>query len=599
VRIGAASVSIGALSATLAGAVACGEGSSVETRTVTIHAPRLCAPGKAPFGLFDPFGDFPLSPSVSLSLGTPGAALAGIPQGTRELVVSVTDAADVTHWTAHGAIAPSGAIELLALPFGSPCTLTDAVDPRTTGALGVVDAGHVLVVGGKGPLGVPRTALVDLTRGVVSELAGGLLVPRMNATVTASGVGAVVAGGTRPDTGETLASFEIYASSAGDFDGATYALGQARARHGAAVMASGETLLVGGVDPSGKVLGSMEAIDAVKQRARTGGLGSLAVPRADPFVLRLASGEILVAGGVGASGAAVTTLEWFSPDGSAPVGAVQDLFAAPSQAFIPLGAGGALAVIAPVTPSVGFQNVWVLSADHGLEPATPIDGALTEVRLFDGTDGAPVLWTGDRWLVWQPWAGSFASLLPAIGAAGPSGDPIASPEPGLGVWTDGSEVHALRFGARGPYFTTATSSPLLLEDTAETAPDRLVLAGTPGAVTFDPTTGLTLQPRASVFVTDATFGSFAFDAETPGKLPPAIVLRDETGVETVLDGTACAIVPGTTIHLERDADSVLARTAGGALSPCSRAPAAGARVAIGLRGGASGAVVRSVVVTRQ
>ena len=221
------------------------------------------------------------------------------------------------------------------------------------------------------------------------------------------------------------------------------------------------------------------------------------------------------------------------------------------------------------------------------------------MRLFDGTEGAPALWTGDRWLVWQPWAGSFASLLPAIGASGPSGDPVASPEPGLGVWTEGTTVHALRFGAHGPYATTSASRPFLLEDTALTAPDRLVVSGAPGPVTFDPQTGLTLEPGASVFVADATFASFALDAETPGKLPPAIVLRDAAGAETVLDGTTCATRAGGSMHVERDGDIVRASVDGGATVTCSVAPAAGARVAIGVRGsGTSGSVVRGLLVSR-
>ncbi len=65
------------------------------------------------------------------------------------------------------------------------------------------------------------------------------------------------------------------------------------------------------MDLDGNVLASLEAIDPVAQRARTGGLALLAVPRADPVVLRLASGEILVAGGVDATGLPVSTLEWF------------------------------------------------------------------------------------------------------------------------------------------------------------------------------------------------------------------------------------------------------------------------------------------------
>ena len=173
--------------------------------------------------------------------------------------------------------------------------------------------------------------------------------------------GAVVAGGVRPvPGGETLASAEVFASSAGDFDGQLITLSEPRARHGAAVMTNGETLLVGGVGASGAVLGSMEIVDASTHRAQTTTLAGLAVPRANPQVMRLASGEILVAGGVDASGAPVSTLEWFASDATSASRATQQLVASSHEAFIPLDAGGALAVIAPDTPTPGFQNVWII-----------------------------------------------------------------------------------------------------------------------------------------------------------------------------------------------------------------------------------------------
>ncbi len=589
-----------------------GSGTSIETRTVTIHAPRACASGAppyalgaTPFALFEPLGDFaPVSVPPSLALSEVGAALAGFPASTEELVATVTGtSAGAAPWAAHSLLPPSGDVDLLALPFGSPCALTDPIDAPANATLGAIDELHVLLAGGTSTSAVPQSARIDLTRGVVATLAVGLLVPRASPSITrwsgASG-GAVVAGGAQ--LAGSPPSFEIYSSSAGDFDGATYALSQARSRHGAVEMASGETLLVGGVDATGNVLGSMEAIDPVARRARTGGLAFLQVPRADPSAIRLASGEILVAGGVDGSGAPVSTLEWLSADGS-QVERSRVLVASTREAFLPLAAGGALAIVASDPAAPGFQNVWVISADGSLAAGTPVDG-LSDVRLFQGTAGEPVLWTGDRWLVWQAWAGAFAALDSALGAVGPTGDPTASPEPGLGVWVDGSVVYTLRFGTRGPYATTAAaSSPLFagVSGTTFTAPDRLVTGGAAEPLTFDPASGLTLQPGASVFLTDATFGTFSLDAETPGGVPPSIVLRDGAGNETVLDPPTCGLMAGGTIHLERSGATIGASVDGGALVTCSEAPASDVRVAIGVRGAGAGAgasVVRSLVVTR-
>jgi hypothetical protein len=577
---------------------ACTKSPRVETRAITLHAAAECAPGAAAFGLYDSFGDFqPPATPPSLPLANLGAELMGMPDDTREVVVDVTDVTE-GQWRAHTLVPDTGDVDLLLLAYQSPCALTDTIDARTDAAVGAVDATHVLVAGGSAPNAVPTTVLVDLARGAVHTLSAGLLVPRIQATVTAWSGGAVVAGGARPDaSGALQASAEVFVSSLGDFDDQLITLSEPRARHGAVVLANGETLLVGGVGANGAVLGSMEIVDAASHRAQTTKLASLSVPRADPQVMRLASGEILVAGGVDASGAAVSTLEWFKSDAGAASQVPQVLVASLHEAFVPLGAGGALAVVAPDVPAPGFQNVWVISAAGGLQAATPIDGTLSDVRIFDGTDQAPVLWTGDRWLVWQPWIGAFTALAPAIGTNGPTGDPTASPEPGLGVWVDGATVHALRFGARGPY--VSATAPLLASDTSGTAPDRLADTGPNGAIAFDPTAGLSLESGASAFVTDATFASFTLDAETPGASPPAIVLRDAAGNETVLDSSACPTTPSATLHVERDGDTLRAST-GGALVTCNAAPASGARVAIGVRGdGASASVVRAVVIVRE
>jgi hypothetical protein len=445
--------------------------------------------------------------------------------------------------------------------------------------------------------------LVDLSVGAVRALPAGLLVPRVQTTVTSWAGGGVVAGGVRPDTGDggaAQASAEVYVSSLGDFDGQLIVLSEPRARHGAVTLANGQTLLVGGVDGSGNVLASMELVDASSHRAQTTNLASLAVARADPTVLVLASGEILVAGGVDASGAPVGVLEWFKGDGSAASGDPLALVASSNEAFVRLDAGGALAVIGPDAATEPAQ-VWVVSAAHAVEAASSIQGA-SAVQLFEGVDQAPALWTGDRWLLWDPWSGSFATPI-AIGAVGPSvGDPAASPEPGLGVWLDGRVVNALRFGARGPYASTVTALLTSTTGTSHTGPDQLVTGG-PGAIVFDPTSGLSLQTGASVFVTDATFASFTLDAQTPGSAPPALVLRDAAGNQTLLDATACAIAPSSSIHFERDGATVRASSGTGKLVTCSIGPAADARVAIGVQGQASEAsgvsVVQDVAITRQ
>ena len=74
----------------------------------------------------------------------------------------------------------------------------------------------------------------------------------------------------------------------------------------------------------------------------------LAFARSAPTVLRLASGEILVAGGVDSSGVPATKLEWFSSDLSRAITSrTEDLVAGPARTYAALEGGGVLAVDRP------------------------------------------------------------------------------------------------------------------------------------------------------------------------------------------------------------------------------------------------------------
>jgi hypothetical protein len=599
-----ASCALAAAFALALGAPSCAKSPRVETRAVTLHVPRDCAPGDAPYGLFYAAGDFdPTTLAPSLPLASVGAVLAGMPAATRSLVVDAIDAQQA-EWRAFGDVAPGGGgdVDLLLLPYRAPCALSPVIDGRTDAALGAIDARRAILAGGRATAsGVPTTQLFDLTLGTARTLLG-LLVPRARATITSFGEGGLVAGGADPDTGDARATAEVFAGQ--DFDGNPIALSEPRTDHGAAVLATGETLLVGGSGPRG-VLRSMEAVDPVTRRARTSGLAALAVARSRPQVLRLASGEILVAGGLDAEGVPVPTLEWFTADARAASRRPRDLVAGIARGFAALPAGGALAVIAPDAPTPGFQNVWVIAADGALEAAVPIDGALGAVRLFAGSTGAPVLWTGDRWLVWSPWAGAFAPLAGAEGAGGPPDDTFASADPGLAMWTDGARLLTLRFATRGAYASTPASRPLLALDTAFTAPDRLVSADPRVAspIRFDATLGLTLEGDATVFVADATYATVRIDLTLPTGASPRVVLRDEAGVEAVVDAASCALgaaAPGASLAVVREGAGVRAALDGADLHECAVTTGPTARLSVGLRGPVDGgtAVARSLVLSR-
>jgi hypothetical protein len=595
-----------AASATLS--VACSKSSEV-SRVVTLHAPAACAPSAGASAIFSPFGDFqpPAATPPSVAIASTGTPLSGLPLDTLELLANVSDPTG-TPWVAHGLVPSAGNLDLLVLPSGTPCSLTDPTEAVTGAMIGAIDGAHLLIAGGAlAAGGVPNTSVIDLAKGTVTSLPIGLLVPRTEATITPWSGGAIVAGGVSPSSSNMFAaSFEVYSSASGDFSsGQTYPLSQARRSHGAAVLSSGKTLLVGGVNQAGQVLSTMEVIDATATppNAATGGLGALAVPRINPSVMRLASGEILVAGGVDASGQPVSTLEWFPSNAGPSVRPTAQLVTSTHSAFLPLAAGGALAVIPPPPgTSSPSQNVWVISPSGVLEAATPVTDTLTTIALVDGPEQAPALWTGSRWLVWQPWSGSFAPLSSTAGVAGPSSDPVATAEPGLAAWLDGTTVHAFRFGTpRGPYASTPSSSPLLYTDTHFTGPDQLVTTGAAGLIQFSSATGLALAYGTSVFLTDATFLSFTLDAQTPGGNVPAIVLRDDAGNETLLAPPACSIPSGNQIHIVRSGATIqMTVDQGGAVTCNTSGLAAGTRVSIGVRGASMSAasVISQVVVVR-
>lgn len=572
----------------------------INLRTVTMHVPQACAVDGNAYAQFDALGDFDPTPSqTGHLLGDVGAQLPEIDEEARALVVLATEGAQA--WAGEASVPTAGDVDVLLMPSLASCALSTAIDQRTGAVLTPMSGGRVLVAGGTGNP-TPRTFVADLTAGTIAPVDVGLLTQRMAPSVTAFGDGALVAGGVAED-GTVLATAEVYDPSLNGFDQQRpIDIGDGRAGQGAVVLATGETLLVGGVGVDGKTpLSSMEVVDPVSRTVRTEQVAQLAVGRRGPVALRLASGEVLVAGGVDADGGPIGTLEWFSPDVSSATKRASNLVASAAIALAPLAGGGALAVVAtPPTAAAGFQNVWIIDADGALEAGTPIEGALTAPALFGGAGGSPVLWTGDRWLRWQPWSGAFGALEVLDDTPAQIGAATCSPDPGLALWiaADAPLVTALRFDTRGEY--APLPLPLLVNDTSETAPDRLP---GPGLLEFAASSGLLLGPGASVFVTNRTYADFSVDIDAPTGEPALIVLRDELGNELEVGGPACAgaAAPGASSdRVTRRGSNVTWAIAGGASGTCATEVGSNARISVGVRGPASSArsVVRNLRIAR-
>ncbi len=585
------------LAAAVGVAGSCDRHGQVTTRTVTTYVPAACPVDGAAYAEYYAIGDYEPAgaPETGHLLSAVGAELPEMDPAARELLV-VADESDRT-WTGRAAVAGAGDVDVLLLPSLASCPLTTNVGARAGSRLASLGGpgGRVLVVGGSGT-STPQTYVARLDTGAVAVASPDLRTPRVRgASVTPYGDGALVAGGVG-DANVALNTAEIFDTQASGFDqrDPPILLSEARSDQGAVVLATGETLLVGGVGADGTtILSSMEVVDPATGTVRAEGVARLAVARRDATVLRLASGQILVAGGEDANGP-VTRLEWFAADASAPTRCATDLVAGSARSFVALEGGGALAVVAPPAGAQpGFQNVWVIDADCAVEPAAPIQGTLREPVLFGGAGGAPILWTGDRWLQWSPWEGAFVALAVLDDAPARVGDAWTAPDAGLAMWLDGStfSLTTLRFDARGPYSTLPPS--LLVTDAHELAPDRLP---SPGVIAFDSAIGgLVLEPGASAFVTDRTYADVAIDLAYPTGEPAVIVLRDALGSELEVGGISCpaATAPGAaSVHVERHGTAVSWSRAGGQERTCPSGVALGARLSIGLRGATSS--VRSV-----
>jgi len=576
----------------------CTKDPEIRERAVVVHAPLSCPVGDGEVTV-TATGDFvgESAPSSRAGLREVGRRMDELPSEARALVVGVRRGPDT--FSGYRDIPARGQVNVLVWQQAEACALTRDVERREGSTLAVVDH-HVIVVGGRSASGeqVPSTYVGDLTTGAVERLAFGLNTRRTGATVTPFGFTeegddlavALVAGGEDPDTRAPLQNAEIYVpklgapSDVGEFERTRIELSEPRTEHGAVVLANGATLLVGGRGGGGP-LRSMEILDPTTRRPRTAGVALLRVARKNPTVLRLANGEILVAGGRDANDAPVPTLEWFSPDASRPTKRPVDLVTGKERAFIALEAGGALAVIIPETKTADFKTVWRISADGTLEPAEAIDpGTLDVVRLFNGPESAPLLWTGRVWLRWSPWSGTFTPLANAPRRGPLPTAPIVNGDPGLALWLEDSggtmNVAGFRFASRTRF--DPVPRELLVTGPELFAPDRLVSGA---AIRVDPERGVLLGPGASAFLTDVTFADFDVTiALTAG--PTSIVLRRETGVELEIGGAECAFAQTakTSLAVERRGDRVRVRADDGEVRECPTRLDPNARVAVGLRG---------------
>jgi hypothetical protein len=594
----------------------CSKDPTIEERPLVVYSPLACPVAQSEaFSYVYAHGDFDDAPFQSLFLRDVGTTMSTFPTTTRAVVVDISQQSS-GDWWGMASVPPEGEVDVLVWPKKETCSLTRIVEQRTEGTLGVFGR-HIGIMGGK-PVDTPTVPVPfvgDLRTGILEKLELGLLTPRVQPTITAFGTSldddpmpALVAAG-EDYHGNALSTAEVYVpkkgtpGDLGDFDrtNGVINLSTPRKKHGAVVLRDGSTLLVGGLDAANILIGTMDVIDPKTHNVTSNGLAQLAFPRSNPTVLRLADGQILVAGGINSRGEPVGKLEFFTPDARFPSKKNPvDLVAGSEGAFVPLAGGGALAVIAPPTGKTDVESVWVISPDGSVTAGISLDfGPNDVVRLFEGTGGAPLLWTGYQWFRWDPWFGAFSPVAeqpnkgPCFTRLPPEQTPtcsksIASGDPGLALWLEqplGSStsfVTGWRFDLHTEY--DYVDQTFLTTSTAGLAPDRL--ANQPGGpIQFDIVNGLTLDPGASVFMTDVSFGDFTLDVGVVG-LPASVVLRPRDADAFIVGGGACAFreIATKKLHVERKGTRIRVQADDGELIDCPNPLPTAGRVEIGLQG---------------
>ena len=216
-------------------------------------------------------------------------------------------------------------------------------------------------------------------------------------------------------------------------------LGEPRTKHGAVVLASGETLLVGGIGQSGAPLSTMEIVDPEdaslphERRRDAGAYRARARPCCGSRPARSSS----LAASIAAT-CPCPTIEWFSPDASRPDQAHGRSRDRPGARVRPArgrrrARGRPPARRASPTsrrsgssPPTARSSLRCPSIRRTLESACGSSRAPT---------ARPCSGPAQRWLRWQPWFGAFQPIADAP-PRGPRGTAIASGDPGLALWLD-------------------------------------------------------------------------------------------------------------------------------------------------------------------
>lgn len=428
----------------------------------TIRAGYVCGPdAETDVTLaLDALGDFQPSNSTFTIVDddAKGAALP-FPVNTRG--VKATAEIGQKRWSGVG-LAHGNDISFSLWPVETGCVLWKPSPTENAFPLDAVgtsfgyspDQRVMLVAGSSYQLGDPRALVADLATGTVEQIED----PKTLAFSSVTAFGSdkfLVAGGIDPrnatSPGDTARVFDIASRR---YEAEEVALTRVRSRHGAVVMASGETLLVGGVDNDDSASSTLETVSPTAPRSSAASdenLTQLFFARVSPIALRLSDDSIFVGGGRSGpnpDAAAVSALEFLDSKASKVLRVIEnvkdgEVRVGRVHAFAGLPGGGVLAVGLCLSSAqdddCDLDNdqrqsrsyAWI-HPDGEIHTFDTLLPKLESVELVPGSDGMPWLFSRtstppqDIWLRFEPWSGGFQIQLNAP-STGPAPSPLLDP----------------------------------------------------------------------------------------------------------------------------------------------------------------------------
>jgi len=295
-----------------------------EITTATVHL-RLapdpsCVPPDGPVLVeLRALGDFPTTDETVEILYARSAAaqIDRFPRETRLLSVVGRSGDD---WVAGGLFPLDGAswdAAVLLLPFGRPCSLGRDIGAAPVGSAvtGLPDGG-LLVAGGLddgGEWALRRVVRISRAGLRLDSLTDDLQSNRVGATATVAGNHVLIAGGGEGTLGGAHDTWEVLDLGRGTFERTRplCASGACRRRdHGAAALADGRVLLVGGrAIAGGPPLATAVLIDPVAGTVDDS-VAAMPLGRVSSQVVVLDDGSVIVVGGTAADGSAPPPLRF-------------------------------------------------------------------------------------------------------------------------------------------------------------------------------------------------------------------------------------------------------------------------------------------------